>query len=64
MPLPVRVEPSTHHGLTVTVYRVNRLTGERTEPVTRFLRAVSVPECSAWPPCRCPRARATGRCAP
>lgn len=45
-------------ALRVTTYRVDPATGERTEPVTRWLRARGTAErTTTWPPCECPRHR-------
>lgn len=49
-----------HPGLTISVYRINSTTLERTRPVTRVLPAADEPVISlVFPPCECPRHRDT-----
>lgn len=50
---------TAHVGLTVTTYRVDPATGEKTQPITRKLRAVEPLEPGGvWRRCQCPRCRA------
>ena len=50
---------ATHPGLTITVYRVNSETLERTPLGSRTLPAVDEPVINlAFPPCECPRCKA------
>jgi hypothetical protein len=49
-----------HPGLTISVYRVNPSTLDRTKAVERVLPAAEEPVMShAFPPCECPRCTGT-----
>lgn len=51
----------THPGLTVSVYRINPQTLERSPVHTRTLAPLDEPVMNlAFPPCQCPRCRSTG----
>lgn len=52
---------SAHPGLTISVYRINPATLERTPVRTRTLAPLDMPVMSlAFPPCECPQCRTAG----